>query len=475
MSQRSEFHPTSPPSTSAYTGPERRAQSPLQRLARQFDAACTGAVDSLQVAAALESGGITDRIARDEYGFPDVFSLAEELYRRVPRRLKPKMARDGSSGRWRTLRELSHGPLFVLPALAYPALSLTLGVWGLLVGLVLSTAVGWAWGLALSWLAYRQIGRGLREEAARLLARLSLLGVLVVAALALPLVHLLGVNPQVVFLATGQMAYQMAASVLLIYGLELWLLLGLLPGVLVNGWYLLVGLPQASRELALGATLSALFLVLMAAGNALAKTPRSSRYTPTLKPGDFRAALPFLLYGALSAALVLLGTARYMLSGLDRSLSLLPLILCMGVLEWQARRFREGSVEILRRTRQMSEFVLGERRVLLQTLGTALLAVGLASVAAGLGLAWLGQLTPEGVTMLTAHLALAGAFFINFLLLARGRTAWVLLSVGGGLLLYGSLIWLFPPALSYLLSTLALFGAVLWGLRVSLGEVAQYR
>jgi hypothetical protein len=475
MSQRSEYHPIPFPATPAYTGPERRSQGALHQLARQFDAACTGAVDSLQVAAVLESGGITDRIARDEYGFPDVFSLAEELYRIVPRRLKAGGARRSSGDRWRTLRELVHGPLFVLPALTYPAISLTLGDQGLLTGLVLSTAVGWAWGLAVSWLAYRLIGRGLREEAARQLARLSLLGVLAVAGLALLLTHLLGVGAQTVLLATGQMAYQMAASVLLIYGLETWLLAGLLPGVLVNSWYLLSGLPAGDRDLALGATLGTLGLVLAAAAYALAKTPRSSSYQPTLGLRDFRAALPFLFYGSLSAALVLLGTTRYVFSGLDRSLSLLPLVLCMGVLEWQARRFRERSVEVLRQTRRVAEFALGERKVLLGTLGASLLAVALVSAAAAWGLERMGQLTLEGLTMLAAHLTLAGTFFVNFLLLARGRTGWVLLSVGGALLLYGSLVWFFPPALSYLLSTTLLLGAVVWGLLASLGEVAQYR
>lgn len=475
MSQSSEYHPIPLSAAPAYTGPERRSQGVLHQLARQFDAACTGAVDSLQVAAALESGGITDRIARDEYGFPDVFSLAEELYRIVPRRLKIGEARCGPGDRWRTLRELVHGPLFVLPALTYPAISLTLGDQGLRMGLVLSTAVGWAWGLAVSWLAYRLIGRGLREEAARLLSRLSLLGVLAVALLALPLTHLLGVGTQTVLLATGQMAYQMAASVLLIYGLEAWLLAGLLPGMLVNGWYLLAGLPAGGRDLALGATLGTLGLVLVVAAYALAKTPRSSTYQPTFGLRDFRAALPFLLYGSLSAALVLSGTTRFMFSGLDRSLSLLPLVLCMGVLEWQARRFRERSVEVLRRTRRMAEFVLGERRVLLGTMGASFLAVALVSGGMAWGLERMGQLTPEGLTLLAAHLNLSGAFFINFLLLARGRTAWVLLSVGSALLLYGSLVWFFPPALGYLLSTTLLLGAVVWGLFASLGEVAQYR
>ena len=43
------------------------------------------AVDALQVAALLEADGVTDRAARVEYGYADVFALADEVYRRLGR------------------------------------------------------------------------------------------------------------------------------------------------------------------------------------------------------------------------------------------------------------------------------------------------------------------------------------------------------------------------------------------------------
>ncbi|MZE55083.1 hypothetical protein GTY86_28170, partial [Streptomyces sp. SID5770] len=45
---------------------------------------CERAVDPLEVAAGLEAQGFTDRTAA-RYRHRDVFSLAEELYARVPR------------------------------------------------------------------------------------------------------------------------------------------------------------------------------------------------------------------------------------------------------------------------------------------------------------------------------------------------------------------------------------------------------
>lgn len=475
MSQRNEYHPPPEMAVVTYIGSDRRSQTALSQLARQFNYVCTTAVDSLQVAAALESGGITDRIAREEYGLPDVFAVAEELYRSVPRRLKVAADTPFSSGRWQTLRELSHGVLFVLPALAYPAISQAIGSKGLLVGLVLSTAVGWAWGLGMSWLVYRLIGRGFQEEAARLLLRLGLIGIGLVGVGAALLSYWWGLGPQTVVFATSQMAYQMVASVLIIYRLEGWLLVVLLPSILTNAWYLAAGSPTPAQGSAVGSSLATLALGLTAACYAIWTTPRAKDFSPTLAPKDYLGGLPLLVYGALSAALVLLGNTHYMFSNLDLSLSIMPLVVSMGVLEWQVRRFRERSVLLLRETQRVREFVAGERRILLETLGAALFVVAIVSLACALILSQLEQLSIQGAMMFAAHLMLAGVFYINFILLARGRLWWVLGSFAGAVLLYLGLSLFLDPALSYGIATSLLLGVVASVLGVSLGQIAQYR
>ncbi|MGW0858363.1 hypothetical protein [Streptomyces sp. NPDC002690] len=63
----------------------RRAPAdPVRALLRHHRELCEGAVDPLEIAAGLEARGITDRAAA-RYRHRDVFSLAEELYARVPR------------------------------------------------------------------------------------------------------------------------------------------------------------------------------------------------------------------------------------------------------------------------------------------------------------------------------------------------------------------------------------------------------
>ncbi|WP_234434454.1 hypothetical protein [Streptomyces sp. NRRL F-5126] len=57
---------------------------PVKPLLNRHRALCEDAVDPLEIAAALEVHGITDRAALSRFRHRDVFALAEELYARVP-------------------------------------------------------------------------------------------------------------------------------------------------------------------------------------------------------------------------------------------------------------------------------------------------------------------------------------------------------------------------------------------------------
>ncbi|MFY4724014.1 hypothetical protein ACLF5H_37270, partial [Streptomyces sp. LaBMicrA B280] len=62
---------------------------PVKALLHRHRDLCEGAVDALEIAAGLEAQGITDRTAA-RFRHRDVFSLAEELYARVPRTGEPR-------------------------------------------------------------------------------------------------------------------------------------------------------------------------------------------------------------------------------------------------------------------------------------------------------------------------------------------------------------------------------------------------
>ncbi|KPH99368.1 hypothetical protein OK074_6051 [Actinobacteria bacterium OK074] len=75
----------------APAAPRRAAADPVKALLHRHRDLCERAVDPLEIAAGLEAHGMTDRTAA-RFRHRDVFSLAEELYARVPR--------DGDTAPW---------------------------------------------------------------------------------------------------------------------------------------------------------------------------------------------------------------------------------------------------------------------------------------------------------------------------------------------------------------------------------------
>ncbi|MGH3715190.1 MAG: hypothetical protein ACRDT4_17260, partial [Micromonosporaceae bacterium] len=217
---------------------------PVTALAERVQPACRAAVDALQVAAVLESDGLTDRAAAEEYGYEDVFALAEEVFSRMPARFADDEP-VRRSRRSRTLRELSHGALYVLPSAAFPAAYALLGLRGLVTGMVLATALGWVWSMGNTVLAYRLIGSGHQANAARVLRVGMLLGLGVGAAAGYGLTRLLGVSPDVVVLVVAQLGFQLAGGILLFFRLEKVLLVAMLPTVGLGVAYLATGVPGA--------------------------------------------------------------------------------------------------------------------------------------------------------------------------------------------------------------------------------------
>ncbi|MET9499164.1 hypothetical protein [Streptomyces sp. NPDC006552] len=71
-------------SSAARSSQRRTGVDPVKALMHRHRALCERAVDPLEIAAGLEAHGVTDRAAA-RFRHKDVFSLAEELYARVPR------------------------------------------------------------------------------------------------------------------------------------------------------------------------------------------------------------------------------------------------------------------------------------------------------------------------------------------------------------------------------------------------------
>ncbi|WP_432753435.1 hypothetical protein ACE1OA_25120 [Streptomyces sp. JL2001] len=349
------------------------APDPLDELAERLDALTAVAVHPDEIAAILESDGMTDDHIRLTYGRADSFALAEDLYARLERRHPGPEAAGESGGPWHGELAgcLLRGLLFALPGLAYvlgaPLLAGPRGAHGLPAGtipLLAGAVVGWVWNQTLSHRAYCRLGLGDRRAALRALAVGAPSGALAGTLVALAAALATGpVGLPAMAFAAGQSLYLAAATVLLVLGRERALLGALLPlaGAVPAFHH---DLPHPLRT---GLLLASLAATTACAVNVLgpglrggpkdgtagaahpARTARSPRAggAPPLA-----ASLPYGLFGLGTGLLVLYTAVGDVLAAGPAAAVAAPsavaLTLSMGPAEWLLHRFRSESLAGLR-------------------------------------------------------------------------------------------------------------------------------
>ncbi|QGV77216.1 hypothetical protein [Streptomyces ficellus] len=324
-----------------------RLAGPVDELAAELSDRTASAMHPYEVAALLESEGLTGERIRERYGHPDIFSLAEELYRRVPRAFpEPPPATDP----WAPdhLRCALRGLLFALPGLAYP---LTAPLWrgaGAVTGLVLAGLVSWAWGQALSHRTYVRLATG-RHEAGLTLRAGAPVGAVLASLAALAVA---GPGAAALF-AVGQSVYLAAAGVLLVLGRERVLAAALSP-LVVGGALLLYGEPGAAWRV--GLPLLALAATTASAVRAVRGALGSAPVPGAARPG-YLSSSPYGLFGLAAGVLVLSLGARH-------PYTVVALTVSMGPAEWLLYRFRGMSVAALRASATPAGFRLRTARTL---------------------------------------------------------------------------------------------------------------
>jgi hypothetical protein len=486
----------------AGNGPGRGTADQVDVLARHVQRTCHDAVDALQIAAVLESDGLTDRAARDEYGHRDVFALAEAVFARLPKGPPPEPPSRRRPDRQGGVRVLSHGVLYALPSAVFPAVHALLGLRVLVTGLVFATALGWVWSMGSTVLAYRLLGWGHTTVAARVLRVGMLSGLAVGAAGAAALSWRHGLSTGLVALVVCQLGFQLAASILVFLHQERTLLLVMAPAVVLGIGQVLLGEAVLGHLLGyavlpnpwtprppLVAWAAVAGVVAAVVAGYLATRPEARMRclavaVPPVSPPPPRlrrelpAVLPMVGYAGLCAGYLLFADARYLDSGVDAALAVTPLVLGMGAIEWQARRFGESAVALTRRCRYPAEFASGVWRLFGRSLGTVvgILVLLAATLLAGLGYA--GQLTGRGMVLTAAHLFLGVSFFVGFVLINQGRLP-VLLTVMGAALAGQVLPTVaglpYRHGVVFLFTSAALLTALLGAVSTSLTQVRRYR
>ncbi|WP_320782071.1 hypothetical protein [Streptomyces sp. CRN 30] len=414
--------PATPEHTLALRLPRHEQREAVDRLAADLADRAGPAVHPYEIAALLESEGLTGEAIRDGYGHKDLFSLAAAVYDRVPRAF-PEPTTPPDPWRPDHVRCLLRGLLFALPGLAH---LLTARLWqsdGGPAALVVAGLVSWAWGQALGHRAYLRLAAGRREAGRTLLAGAPLGAVLATAAGTLTA----GPGLAAALFTAGQSVYLACAGVLLVLARERLLLAALGPlvaGAAVLPWW------EPGALLRVGLPLLSLLGVVAAAGWVLRSTLTAAPAPNAVRPRPL-LSLPYGLFGLAAGVLVLV-------QGRWEPYAVIVLTVSMGPAEWLLYRYRGLSVAALRATSTLSGFRLRSAGILALCL-----------------LAYLAPLLPAA--LLTgaepAPLLLLAAVLWTALLLQAFGTAWVpaavCLAAAGAA---GALALLRPPPDPVLLS-----------------------
>ncbi|MGC5342329.1 hypothetical protein [Streptomyces sp. DT171] len=361
-----------------------RTDAPVDRLAAELAEQIGPAVHAYEVAAVLESEGLTSDVIQEKYGHPDLFSLAADLYDRVPRSF-PEPPLPPNPWAPDHIRCALRGALFALPALAYLLMPQMWHSDRDALALIAAGLFSWAWGQALGHRTYLRLATGPREA-----GRTMLIGAPVGAALASATgLAVAGPGSAAVF-AVGQSCYLAAAGVLLVLGRERLLLCTLVPlvvGVALLPWW------EPGPPLRIGIPL----LTLVSSAVAAAHVVREKLKAPPVpgNPGPLLRSVPYGLFG-LAAGLLVAFAGRE-----GHTLAIVALTLSMGPAEWLLYRFRGLSVSALRAAETVRGFQLRSAAVLALCLVCYLLPLVPAALLTGADPV---ALTALGATLWTALL-----------------------------------------------------------------------
>ncbi|MFJ1878802.1 hypothetical protein [Streptomyces chartreusis] len=415
--------------------PSRRATpgwarpDPLDELSARLDDFTAAAVHPDEIAALLESDGLSDDQIRERYGVKNSFALAEELYERTERRYPEPEGPPHDPWRAGLLGCLLRGLLFALPGLGYvlgaPLLAGPRDAFGLpaaTLPLLAGALVGWTWNQGLAHRAYSWLGLGDRPAARRCLLLGAPVGALLGALAALAVAGV--AHPGAVAFAAGQSVYLGAATALLVMGRERALLAALLPMSAGAVLALVRPVPDEARlTLLLGSlmvvTLLGLREVAPRKGRGAALNlrlpprerdkPRRTRSRDTATGPRLSASLPYALFGLATGVLVLYAALGDALSGEGT----VALTLSMGPAEWLLYRFRSGTLTGLRSTGTARAF----RRATVRTAAWCLAAYLAALLALALATSALWPGAPQITGVRLAGLLLLGVVLWTGLLL----------------------------------------------------------
>jgi hypothetical protein len=360
---------------------------------------------------------VSRQVVTDQYGQDDVFGLADELWKRVPFRAVtiPRTAM------WRVgdFRDLARGALYAAPALMLLTLMRSIGVVFEWWALPLAITWGWALGQVTAHLGYTLRGRQNRKGE-RIVGGWLMVGTIVsTTMLAFVATYVAGGELASVVGTTCLTVYMVSSAILLLNEQEGLAGRLLAPAALTTVAILVLGtssLPPILVSINIGGSGIA---TLCAAARHMRLGRLKSLH---LVAGDIRMTGQHLVHGLMcGSALTLVAILGGHIFGESGSTALLalPILLTLGVMEWQLRTFRSGVEALASTLLSLDDFAPRSWALFKRALTRYLLWTAAASVAVGF-FVQLDHATPPYM-LLASQVALGAVFYVDLTLLSLGR------------------------------------------------------
>lgn len=393
----------------------------------------SAAVDPLEIAASLETFGLSNSVVQKRFSYDDVFGLAKQLYTMAEFQPAPvagrRKVRPGSPV------DLGRGIIFAAPTLMFTgaalALRSSLSWWTVPLALI----CGWAFSQAVSYVGFSREAWGEPPGTAVVWALLAAL--ISTAALGLAGDSLLGGRFYGVLFAAASCAFMTAAAELVVHGEERVIGALLLPGA-IGSLVFVTRVPFALPVVA-AVALSAVSVVATVFAS-LRHLPARWWRRPVLNPADLPTAVRYFATGLCCGFFVGLFIVLEPAKGGPHSwpaAAAYPMILSLGAMEWQLRSLRAGAWGASFKTNSVAEFGREVRKRLALSTFWYLCVLALMTAAVQVLAHFRGVLVPA--PLLAAGTCLAVAFFFALVVSSSGRMELVLRAWLSGLTTLG--VW----------------------------------
>ncbi len=388
----------------------------------ELAANCSAAVDPLEIAARLETYGMSSRVAVDVFGFPDVFTAAQAVYDSLPfhnsgTHPTPSTPMGGPT-------DLLRGALYAIPALlftvAVTGFTIMPAWWALPVGL----SVAWGVSQGAAVIAWSLRGRSDSRSDAIVPIVSMLCTSLLCLAVALVARRFLGGGESSIVVAVCLGVY-IAASGMLLFRQKEWLLAAcLLPAAIGSVLALGAGrLTISHREASWTVVASACLVVAAANRNFFTR----GWHRPALLATDRQRTVKYVFYGLgcglLTSVFIGFSAATGGAHG-ALIIAVWPLLLTLGLMEWQLRSFRSRATGALGSTSDLGRFARRVWAALLRSVGFYVAALAALSA---IGIVVARAVHAETVPLLLLTVGCLGVtFFLALLFETAGRINLVL-------------------------------------------------